>query len=100
MRGDIVSIKIDPTREYSGNAIGAFTQNGKLLGYIPRHQRKLINAFRENPDSVATIYTKSNQGAHFRILIEVFLPLSHPRMTLARTNAMNHILKDDGDEVR
>ena len=84
MRGDIVMIKTDPSREYSGNAIAAFTQNGKLLGYIPRHQRRLINTFRDNPDSVATIYTKSNKGAHFRILIDVFLPLPHSRMTLAR----------------
>jgi hypothetical protein len=86
MRGDIITIKLDPSKEYSGTAIGAFTQNGKLLGYIPRHQRKLINTFRENPDSVATIYGKSNRGAHFRILIDVFLPLNPHRMT-AHANA-------------
>jgi hypothetical protein len=94
-KGDIVTVKIDPSREYSGNAIGAFTQSGKLLGYIPRHQRRLINTFRENPESVATIYRKSNKGAHFRILIDVFLPLNQPRMSLARTDVVNHFEKSE-----
>ena len=76
--GEIITIKTDPSKEYSHNAIGAYTQNGKLLGYIPRHQRKLINTFRENPESSATIYKKFHRGAHFSILIDVFLPL-HPR---------------------
>lgn len=100
MRGDLVTIKVDPSREYSRNAIGAFTQTGKLLGYIPRHQRRLINTFRENPESVATIYTKSNKGAHFRILIDVFLPLSHPRMTLARTNVLTRDSTNRVEELR
>jgi hypothetical protein len=99
MRGDIITIKIDPSREYTGNAIGAFTQNGKLLGYIPRHQRRLINTFRENPESVATIYRKSNKGAHFRILIDVFLPLAHPGMSLARTSTMSHLSKKSVEEL-
>jgi hypothetical protein len=83
-RGEIVTIKQDPLKEYTGNAIGAYTQNGKLLGYIPRHQRKLINTFRENPESLAMIYRKFNRGAHFRILIDVFLPLDQHRITLAK----------------
>jgi hypothetical protein len=73
--GEIITIRLDPSKEYSGNAIGAYTQSGKLLGYIPRHQRKLISTFRDNSESLATIYRKFHKGAHFSILIEVFLPV-------------------------
>jgi hypothetical protein len=78
--GELITIKSDPSKEYSGNAIGAYTQSGKLLGYIPRHQRKLINTFRDNSESLATIYKKFHKGAHFSILIEVFLPVQGGRM--------------------
>jgi hypothetical protein len=73
--GEVITIRLDPSKEYTGNAIGAYTQSGKLLGYIPRHQRKLISTFRENSESLATIYRKFHKGAHFSILIEVFLPV-------------------------
>ncbi|MBC7848300.1 MAG: hypothetical protein H7Y31_01125 [Chitinophagaceae bacterium] len=74
--GDVITIKLDLSKEYSGNAIGAYTQSGKLLGYIPRHQRKLINKFRDNSESLATIHKKFQKGAHFSILIDVLLPMN------------------------
>jgi hypothetical protein len=77
--GEIITIKQDPSKEYTGNAMGAYTQSGKLLGYIPRHQRKLINTFRDNSESLATIHKKFQRGAHFSILIEVFLPMNGGR---------------------
>src|SRR5688572_4428697 len=72
--GEWINIKPDPSRGYNGQAIGAFTQSGKLLGYIPRDQRRLIMTFRYNPDSPAMIYRKFHRGGHFSILIDVFLP--------------------------
>jgi hypothetical protein len=85
--GELVQIKPDPSKEYNGNAIGAFTQSGKLLGYIPRGQRRLINLFRDHPESLALVYKKFQKGAHFRILIDVFLPGPQIRMLPARPGA-------------
>lgn len=70
--GELLEIKPDPLREYNVNAIGAYTQSGNLLGYIPRGQRKLINLFREHPESLAIVYKKFHKGSDFRILIDVF----------------------------
>src|SRR5688572_13501330 len=74
LTGELIDIKPDPAKEYNGNAIGAFTQSGKLLGYIPRGHRKLINTFRDHPDALAMVYKKVHKGGHFSILIDVFLP--------------------------
>lgn len=82
--GEVITIKPDPLKEYCGNAVGAYTQTGKLLGYIPRHQRKLINTLRGNSESLATIYKKIHKGPHYRILIEVLLPL-HRGIMFTRT---------------
>jgi hypothetical protein len=84
--GELVEIKPDPSKVYNGNAIGAFTQSGKLLGYIPRGQRRLINLFRDHPGSLALVYKKFQKGAHLRILIDVFLPEPQTRMLPARTS--------------
>jgi hypothetical protein len=83
--GELVQIKLDPSKEYNGKAIGAFTQSGKLLGYIPREQRRLIYIFRDHPEALALVYKKFQKGAHFRILIDVFLPGPQTRMLPART---------------
>jgi len=88
--GEVITIRLDPSKEYSGNAIGAFTQSGKLLGYIPRHQRKLISTFRDNSESLATIYRKFHRGAHFSILIEVFLPMQNFHGLHTREKLLQH----------
>lgn len=80
--GEIISIRQDPTKEYNGNAIGAFTQKGKLVGYIPRDQRKLLQFFRHHPELFAMIYKKFRKGAQVSIFIEVFFPLKNASKSL------------------
>ena len=90
--GEIINIRQDPTKEYNGNAIGAFTQNGKLLGYIPRDQRKLLQFFRHHPGLFAMIYKKFRKGAQISIFIEVFFPLKNTsRSTTPRDVPVVHM---------
>src|SRR5687767_4114861 len=53
--GDIVLIKFDENNKFDTNALGVYSKQGNLLGYIEKNQRKLINSFRENVPYLAKV---------------------------------------------
>lgn len=55
---DIVLVRFDNNNQYDKNALGVYTNNGKLLGYIERDQRRLIKTLREDPQSLCYIREK------------------------------------------
>jgi hypothetical protein len=72
----LLMIRFDANNEYDKNAIGAYTKNGKLLGYIPRNQRKIIKTLRENPNAFGVIHAKRKNGSYISVIIWLWLGLS------------------------
>jgi hypothetical protein len=58
--GDIVNVTFDYGNSHDRNALGVYTRTGKLLGYIPRDNKRTIGAFRRQPQRKATIIHKYN----------------------------------------
>lgn len=77
--GDILYIHIDEQNEYDINALGVYTREGVLLGYIKRNQRKLIKSVRENiPRLVKVIdheefFSQPRQLRVYRLALEIWI---------------------------
>lgn len=55
---DLVFVRFDNNNEYDKNALGVYTESGKLLGYIERDQRRLIKTLRDNPNNLSYVAEK------------------------------------------
>jgi len=77
--GDILYIHIDEQNEYDINALGVYTREGVLLGYIKRNQRKLFKSVRENiPRLVKVIdheefFSQPRQLRVYRLALEIWI---------------------------
>jgi hypothetical protein len=56
--GVIVHVRFDNNNKFDKNAIGVYTESGKLLGYIERDQRRLIKTLRDNPNNLGYVAEK------------------------------------------
>lgn len=59
-KGDVVYVAFDFGNQYDRNALGVFTMTGKLLGYIPKNNKRLIGLVRNQCNKTATIIEKEN----------------------------------------
>ncbi len=57
-KGDLVSVEFENDNPFDKNALAVFTTSNKLLGYIPRNQRKLIKTLRANPITLGFVIDK------------------------------------------
>lgn len=94
---DIVNIKFDTSNTYDKNAIGAYTPDGKLLGYLPRNQRKIIKTLRENETCLAMIVSKirkkplkhSKYENIYSIRIDLWLGFSKDELEQEKTKRLD-----------
>jgi len=63
--GDTVMVTFDYGNQYDKNALGVYTKTGKLLGYIPKNNKRVIGAFRKQPERMATIIYKNNGSSQY-----------------------------------
>src|SRR6187402_234592 len=73
--GDSVTITFDYGNQHDKNALGVYTQTGKLLGYIPKGKQGIIKAFRTEPKRVAIIVNKTNGSTQWDKGIKIELTL-------------------------
>ncbi len=57
-KGNLAFVKFENNNPYDKNALAVFTNSNKLLGDIPRNQRKLIKTLRDNQNNLALIMDK------------------------------------------
>jgi len=64
--GDRVKLEFEGNNEYDKNAIGVYTLNGRMLGYLPRNRRKVIKTLRLNPNAIALVGQKGDLDGYIR----------------------------------
>lgn len=71
--GDQLIVRFDTENEHDKNAIGVYTKAGKLTGYIPRNQRKIIKTLRTNPNITALIIGKYKNNNYYKVTVELWV---------------------------
>lgn len=94
---DILYLKFDLNNKFDQNAIGAYTTQGELLGYLPRNQRKVIKTLRENSNHLAVVYRKfkdaprdSRLTKHFGVEIDIWLGFSENELNVERARFQSY----------
>lgn len=71
--GDQLAVRFDTQNEHDKNAIGVYTKAGKLAGYIPRNQRKIIKTLRTNPNITALVIDKYKSNNYYKVTVELWV---------------------------
>jgi hypothetical protein len=69
--GDTVLVTFDYENHYDKNALGVYTKSGKLLGYIPKDNKRIIGAFRRQPRRATTIIYKNDGRSQYEKEIRI-----------------------------
>lgn len=71
--GDQLIVRFDAENEHDKNAIGVYTKAGKLAGYIPRNQRKIIKTLRTNANITALVIDKYKNNSYYKVTVELWV---------------------------